>query len=205
MALYLGSSEKLKVKLNNTNCVLNIYSKPYTEIEYIETTKAQYIDTGFKPDSNTRIVADMALTATGTNYAFGARSSSSSRAFALTTNASEGWRLGYYSTFGSDVDHDKNRHTIEINKNVLGIDGNVIVTATEREFDCAYSLCLGAVKASTVYLGSTRLYACKIYDNGTLVREYVPCINAKGEAGMWDKVENQFYGNAGSGEFIVGE
>lgn len=179
--------------------------KTYREIEYIETTKAQYIDTGFIPDSNTRIIVDMALTATGTNYAFGARSSSSSRSFALTTNKDEGWRLGYYSTFGSNVDHDKNRHTIEVNKNVLILDGDVIVTATEREFDCAYSLCLGAVKASTVYLGNTRIYACQIYDNGTLVRDLVPCINANGEIGMWDKLNNVFYGNAGSGEFVTAE
>ena len=175
----------------------------YTLIEYIETTKAQYIDTGFKPDSNTRIIVDMALTSTGTNYAFGARSSSTSRAFALTTNANEGWRLGYYSTFGSDVDHDKNRHIIEVNKNVLSLDGNVIVTATEREFDCAYSLCLGAVKASSMYLGNTRFYSCKLYDNGTLIRDLVPCINSDGAVGMWDKVNNKFYGNAGTGEFIT--
>ena len=175
----------------------------YTEIGYIETAKAQYIDTDFIPNSNTRIIADMALTSTGTNYAFGARNSSSSRSFALTTNASEGWRLGYYSTFGSNVAIDTKRHIIEVNKNVLSLDGDVICTATEQEFDCAYSLCLGAVKASSMYLGNTRFYSCKVYDNGTLVRDFVPCINTDGQIGMWDKVNDVFYGNAGSDEFIV--
>lgn len=42
-------------------------------------------------------------------------------------------------------------------------------------------------------------------DNGILTRDYVPCINADGKAGMFDKIGKQFYGNDGEGEFIVSE
>lgn len=35
-----------------------------------------------------------------------------------------------------------------------------------------------------------------IWDNGILVRDLRPCINADGEVGMWDMVQNKFYGNA---------
>jgi hypothetical protein len=43
-----------------------------------------------------------------------------------------------------------------------------------------------------------KLYSCQIYDNGTLIRDYVPCLNEVGVVGLYDKVENKFYGNAES-------
>ena len=50
-----------------------------------------------------------------------------------------------------------------------------------------------------------KLYSMKIYDNdGNLVRNFVPCRNSYGEVGLYDWVTNQFYGNAGSGEFKFG-
>ena len=48
---------------------------------------------------------------------------------------------------------------------------------------------------------SARLYSCQIYDGNTLIRNYIPCINDVGEAGLWDNVNSVFYGNAGSGSF----
>ena len=52
---------------------------------------------------------------------------------------------------------------------------------------------------------SMKLYACQIYDDGTLVRDFVPCINASGEVGLYDLVGQQFYGNAGAGTFTGSE
>lgn len=48
------------------------------------------------------------------------------------------------------------------------------------------------------------MYSCKIYDNETLVRDFVPCKNATGAVGLYDTVEGQFYANAGTGTFTAG-
>lgn len=48
------------------------------------------------------------------------------------------------------------------------------------------------------------MYSCKIYDNETLVRNFVPCKNASGAVGLYDTVEGQFYANAGTGTFTAG-
>ena len=46
----------------------------------------------------------------------------------------------------------------------------------------------------------------KIWDNGTLTRDFVPVIRkSDNKPGMWDKVTRTFYTNAGSGEFNYGE
>lgn len=52
--------------------------------------------------------------------------------------------------------------------------------------------------------GTCRIYGCQIYDNDVLVRSLYPC-TYKGQAGMWDKVNNVFYGNAGEGSFSLGD
>ena len=47
----------------------------YMELEYIESTGTQYIDTGFKPNQDTRVILDVQLSQTPTdhNWFYGAR------------------------------------------------------------------------------------------------------------------------------------
>jgi hypothetical protein len=50
-----------------------------------------------------------------------------------------------------------------------------------------------------------RLYSCKIYDNETLIRDYVPArSNSDNVLGLYDLVNDVFYTNAGTGTFIAG-
>ena len=51
---------------------------------------------------------------------------------------------------------------------------------------------------------AARIYSCKIYSNSALIRQFVPCKNSSGEVGLYDEVNNVFYGNAGTGVFIAG-
>ena len=58
---------------------------------------------------------------------------------------------------------------------------------------------------------SGKIYFFKMWDNDTLVRHFVrvPCGLKIGdfvvpENGMWDIVEQKFYGNMGTGDFIYG-
>ncbi|MBO5696253.1 MAG: hypothetical protein J6S06_01950, partial [Alphaproteobacteria bacterium] len=56
-----------------------------------------------------------------------------------------------------------------------------------------------------------KIYYFKVYDNGKLVRNFVPVrqgavINefVVPSNGMWDIVEQKFYPNAGTGNFVYG-
>ena len=49
------------------------------------------------------------------------------------------------------------------------------------------------------------LYSCKIYDNDTLIRDFVPVKRiSDNEYGLWDKVTKAFYPNTGTGAFTAG-
>lgn len=49
-----------------------------------------------------------------------------------------------------------------------------------------------------------KVYGCKIYKSGTLVRDFISCTNPSGVAGLYDLVGGAFYGNAGTGTFGAG-
>jgi hypothetical protein len=50
-----------------------------------------------------------------------------------------------------------------------------------------------------------KLYSFKLYDNGTLIRNYIPAKRASDSViGLYDTVNNEFYENAGTGTFIAG-
>lgn len=98
-----------------------------------------------------------------------------------------------------------NRLAIDYNKNSVTING-ITKTFTANTFQSTCNLTLLAANTNGSISGhlSARLYSCKIYDNGTLIRDFVPCINPSGVVGFYDKANGRFYGNSGSGSFRAG-
>ena len=180
----------------------------YTQVEYIESSGAQYIDTGFKPNQDTRIVVDFQMTAENdalaANDIFGARNSASSKAFAVQWNIANNQFQHFYNNGYDNLDFGDLdiRQVVEMNKNVFTLNG-VTHTRTYASFQCDYTLYIFAVNnaGSAQFYSKMRLYSCQIYDNGTLVRDFVPCFNTNGEMGLYDLSEEVFYQNAGTGSF----
>lgn len=206
-----------QVNINSVlKSVANAEYRPggYTEVEYIESTGTQYIDTGFKPNQNTRVVVDAYVTAqTAIQALFGARNAAGSNAFdvfALGSSDGGGYQTDYAAE--STVKNDilcSGRHTVDKNKNSFAVDGTLLHTHTASTFSCSYNLYLftnnnGGTTMTGTFPTAAKLYSCKIYDNGTLVRDFIPCKNEVGEVGLYDLVNDKFYGNSGSGSFTAG-
>ena len=187
----------------------------YTLLEYIESTGTQYIDTGFVPNQDTRVVMDFEYTKviSGTQQGvFGARVALRDAMFLMwTENDNAGWRDGY----GAELEYPlgpsiSGRNVVDKNKNVLSVNGAVTHTATYETFNSNYSLYLlttnnGGSPMIDSYPTYARIYSCQIYDNGILVRDFVPAKrDSDGTIGLYDSVNNTFYGNAGSGSFTAG-
>jgi hypothetical protein len=186
----------------------------YTRLEYIENSGTQYIDTGFNPNQNTRVLMDMEFavsTQTNIQAMFGARVAYANAAFYVFCQSNY---TGYQHAHGVKVSTTATpnafgRHIVDKNANTLIVDGVSINTAASSTFSTTYPIFLFTVNNGGVPMASNnpskmRLYSCKIYDNGTLVRDYVPCKNASGVIGLYDAVNGKFYTNAGTGTFIVG-
>lgn len=184
----------------------------YKRREYIQSSGTQYIDTGFKPNNNTKVVIAFELTEnTGKHQIiFGARSSSSSEQYVLgfTGHRSPAvWRSDFGSnqvTFSSNLTWSGN-HNATKNGHICTLDAES-VTNTASTFESTVNLfiCAGNTGGSVGNYTKAKVYSCKIYDNGTLARDFIPCKNASGVVGLWDDVNSVFYQNAGSGTFTAG-
>lgn len=185
----------------------------YTELAYIQSSGTQYINTGLKPNQNTRIVMHVnPISITANAWAFGGRNAdgTNGKGVFFSYSSESLWNAVYYESGSSseksfsgisptadlNIDYDKNTCTIN------GVSVNFTVNTFQSNFNLALLACLtGGVTGRL----SAKLYSCQIYDNGTLVRDFKPCISASGEVGLFDMVNQQFYGNAGAGVFTGSE
>lgn len=178
----------------------------YQWLDYIQSSGTQYINTGFKPNQNTRVVMDVQSLNSDTNTYFGARTTTTSKTYTFFQISSTTIRADYGTAqISGTVSSVTNRVLIDANKETFKY-GSVTITHSASTFQCDYPMFL--LSANTAgspdrYM-SARIYSCQIYDNGTLIRDYVPCVNPAGQVGLYDKVNKRFYGNAGTGNFIAG-
>lgn len=186
----------------------------YTQLDYIGTTGEQYIDTGFIPNQDTRIVCEFMLTEiVNLGGIYGARRTVAGDDFSMRTSytaaAGNRWQPCYndeYLTF-TDVPVDtKLWHIADQNKNVFSFDGVVKTTGTYAEFTAPRPVTIGAIRNNTsVNYSNCRFRRFKIYDDGVLVRDLIPCKSPDNEIGMYDTLNAVFYGNAGTGVFVSGD
>ena len=82
---------------------VTFYNLPagYKQVEYIESTGTQYIDTGFIPNQDTRVVIDYQLTEVEAVILLGSRSSADSRAYTLNTASSSFNSVSAYGNTGN--------------------------------------------------------------------------------------------------------
>ena len=184
----------------------------FTKLAYIESTGTQWVDTEFVPNGRTRMVLDFAATeipASSSNSVAGSRKSTTEQSYTFSTVNGK-WRMGYNNASPTTtVVADTNRHIADLNQNVLSLDGNIIHTLAFAEFEGNCSICIGIINSTAAnagyYKGYAKFYSCQIYDDGTLIRNYQPCVDPSGNIGLYDKVNKKFYGNAGTGAFIGSE
>lgn len=172
----------------------------YTRLAYLESNGSDYIDTGFKPKYTTRVVLDMSNLTEADKWIFGAKSSSSATSpeqFSICRRTATTIRSDYFgSSVSANMADTAARFTIDVDWNVVKIDGvESIVNTAVTSGTCGYNMYLfGLNIADTSKEASVfRIYSCKIYDNGVLVRDFIPCTNPDGISGLWDSVNDVFY------------
>lgn len=187
----------------------------YEVLEYIEGVGTQYVDTGFKPNQDTKAemtVIFTSVTTDGTSQdclwcARGASNINSFVMFRLQTS----FRSDYNTTLQpiSDITVEANKsYTLCMDKNKVYVDNELVHTFDEATFAPSTNMTIFASNVAGQGLanyGKYKMYSCKIWDNDVLVRDFVPIKTAKGVVGLLDLVENKGYYNAGTGAFIAGE
>ena len=176
-------------------------------LEYIESTGTQYIDTGIKASKNLKVEADIDVSAaSGWVMILGDYTSGSYFSW---------WRQNttMYAYYGSNNKTlaeltGKRKYISNNTNNIWSIDtSKITVTPNSSDFSKnGNNLYLFSVNNGGNYnKASMKLYSCKIYDNGTLVRDFIPAKRiSDGKCGLWDKVNFKFYTDENGGNFTAG-
>lgn len=228
MSIYDAKSLSINGKLVRSLTVNGerVYPKlpeGYVELEYIQSAKSQYINTGVQVNPQYTVYVEyMITTATSVwDTIFGTRNSNAARFTARYANSATG-QLGihrstsktanYESYNDSAASKDKVKssfHSVRLAKNKYYFDGTL-----KKTFSVAtsltpytYELYLFANNnaGSVGDQGYFRMRICTIQDeNDNWVRYFIPCKNPSGVAGMYDIITDKFYGSNSSTAFVAG-
>lgn len=160
----------------------------YTQLEYIESSGTQYIDTNVSlASSGVRIDCDFQFTKYVNNT------------FVIRPyNNGEIYAIGLYN----NAFHTANV-TMSQTSNMLA--RTTATGSTAKSANMTLKLFAQHVYGSAIEnYAYVRLYSCQVYSNNTLVRDFIPCKNTSGTVGLWDDVNSVFYENKGSGTFTAG-
>ena len=181
-------------------------------LPYIETTGGQYIDTGYVANLNTAVETTF-QTSTGNKWLFGSRTTGgASNTYAVYVSSMNTiWfqMANDSSSTQFSVGNIKDKQTtITVNKDAAYLNGTQIGTVGRTSFgDNTLSLYLGVINANgsgtdRPFVG--KIYSSRIWDNGELVRFFVPARDKDGNVGFYDLVTHQMFLNAGTGNFAYG-
>lgn len=181
----------------------------YTELEYIESTGTQYIDTKYVCSNDTKIEIDFTVVNFDTrlNALFGiidASVGANSYFYSWINNKKLQLRFGPVGkTMSTELEIGQRYVLIQgkqkasVNDVELGGWSNALTKATNSIF-------LMALRNNTIasYQFKGRIYGFKIYENDILAMDLIPVFDNKiGVACMYDKISNEFLYNKGTGDF----
>jgi len=187
----------------------------FTEVQYLQSTGTQYIDTGYAIQSENFYASIKLLVAAsqeyenwlfgtsyfylGTYYYWGVLNGV--RAVVYSVNAKDYWGVG---TAGAETTlaMRANNGAITAWGNGEQVSGRTYSGSLVTGVHC-YLFAVGTTSGVGAK-GIGRLYNVQMTDNGILVRDFVPVRDTAGNGYMLDKVTGQLYANAGTGAFIVG-
>lgn len=186
----------------------------YTEVEYIQSSGTQYINTGIRPTQTLRTVMDVEPTTNGGSspkyfiYSYYSTNAAVYQYSAYRDNTGVNACMGGARTASwKNVSSDATSHRIQLEMDANTVtataDGNT-VALTNSTFSTSMSNITVLSTATTSSCISAKLYSCQMYANEALVRDFVPCTNSSGAAGLYDIVGDKFYANAGTGKFTAG-
>lgn len=188
---------------------------PYdAEVEYLESTGEQWIDTGVTMTYDLFDSAETAITVLPTG-----QTRSTYNFFGDGTAWYSGYTFGYYGEYTLQASNGFRAtqgpvkfsgtlpKTLTVNKNGFAIDSEVADTNKSSSKTTSGTLLLFGCRRNGVFFTATpfsgRIYLAKMVSNRVSIFDFIPV--RVGDVGyMYDRVSGQLFGNQGTGEFIVG-
>ena len=187
----------------------------YQWIDYIQNNGTEYIDTGYPAPEGFICEAVLEYVTLSGGYVLGSHNIESPwgrNGFGV--NGNQCFELGTGDTCpASSFKVALNtKYTIKASSvkgdSYLDVNGTRAISTTDSSSRCTGNIFVFRNQYEINRNSSTsniKLYSLKFWlPNGTLIRDFVPCISPSGQVGLYDKVTKRFFGNRGSGYLVAG-
>lgn len=189
---------------------------PYIELEWIESTGTQWIDTGVENNQDTYIKVKAMTTGTsvGTyDSMFGCREGGESQRWVSPPLVRYGVS-SFSTTPYNPVENETEFNEYEFKQNVFSKNGEVVHTfgVETYSYDTIALFATKSSPSSVQYQGAFRMGETIVGDKQfipvelteTAIDAITGATRPVGDVGMWDKTNNAYHGNRGTGAFIAG-
>ena len=177
----------------------------YTRLEYIESDNSSYLDTGVTMGKTDSVTLEEVLTPFGTSDI---RYTGANGYMQIAINSS-GYSINGTAKKALGT-KDKLKCVYTPTTESLYINGALVESSNWSSYNGA-NVKIGLFKMGDAGNGwysskahSGKCYGASITKNGVKVREFIPCKNANGIAGMWDEISSTFFQSASSFAFTAG-
>ena len=213
----MGSKTKTAKWVTVPNPALHGLPDGYTELESIESTGTQYIDTGVIPDTNSGYEFDVTINSpfnssdsistgsiigcyTSSDKSFGV--SVSTKRFETGDVAFGSGRYAAHLVVGSRMQISLRNRTYTTSTGGTEIISNSLSTTISAFLFASHDT---SVSGNVWGMAKAIMYSAKMYDGDTMIRNYIPAKrNSDGAIGLYDLVTGAFFPNAGTGVFTAG-
>lgn len=203
--IFLGNKKITNIFKGNRLMYSSGLPSDYQEVLYVQSSGTQFIDTNFIGSNKTSVEIKFRITTMyGALQLLGTLETGKNITLNVGNSETASNRWGTSTKNGTFGLSTNVTYTAKISEDGYIIGNNNIWTPEKSEFNCSKTFYLFTTNSST-YRFYGRIYYCKIYDNGTLVRSFIPCYRkSDNEIGLYDIVNHVFYTNAGTGTFTKG-
>ena len=226
-ALYDNVTRTIFYSRSGTDLIASAYTistvaEPDAYLDYVESDGSQYVDTGVEASAGTKTEFKMRWTsAPATDWMFlGARANSNNNRFFYLYTYSKYFYYGFGSSRGyvspnfipaTGTDYTFSVELTGDRQWNAEVSGN----SSSYHHDCSsstealhsginiYAFACNDNGAGVSMHSKARCYALKIWKDGVMERDFVPC-RKNGEAGLYDKVSNSIFVSKGSKPLIAG-
>ena len=224
---FLWPSDDNKIYNNSEQTYIPTTSKEYVELYYIESNRAEYIDTGIIASNIDKLDIDFSFEKNHLDCILGVFSESQKNLLVQWSTDSE--YLGYFgnSVWESNIGDfsKKANYVFDVTNKEVYINGSSKTATIAGGFDRSnlnLSFYLFAInyKGSVARQAKGKIYKAKIWASGSQVRELIPVLTIedldkernydgvnnipKDTVCMYDKISDRYFLNIGSGNFKAG-
>lgn len=188
----------------------------YAEVEYIQSSGTQYIDTNISEFQDLSIDCDIEFTEENSKsmsvFIASRKQSSTYLFFGLDTSTDNEIRCLYATgryIFGPIISNKRYHCKVKTGEREFSVNDDKFIASTT--FTTSYNSMFifathNAYSDSATSFSKMRLYSFDITrdSDGEYIRQYIPCIDPSGIIGLYDLAEKKFCSNSGTGSFTAG-